>query len=355
MGMGIAALMTGAGAGAGLQQILKQRLLEREMALREQSQAQDVDYRNRALAQGDETNRFNREAIQAQRDFENQLRLATTSQKMDEDERRDLTEQLAPGDFPQMPQVAGLKRLAPGLLRAQSAYDQNNEEIPVYQYGGTATQRRQEDAARQAASERAADRELRSSEGAAQRENTASIAESNRINARAIADMRTSQVAQKPPTGTARAAVKYLERMRDALKNLEDVDDEMAQMGLAGQMQSEWAPNMFKSGSQQRYNQALSAFTEARLRKDSGAAVPPSEYAKDREVYGVQPGDKPEVIAQKRKSRYDTAKALSVEAGPSAMQEHYGDDWQSIVDALVVPGKTKPKGGITILSIEQVK
>ena len=38
MGLGIAGLMRGAGAGAGLQDLIKQRLLEREMALREQAQ-----------------------------------------------------------------------------------------------------------------------------------------------------------------------------------------------------------------------------------------------------------------------------------------------------------------------------
>jgi hypothetical protein len=82
------------------------------------------------------------------------------------------------------------------------------------------------------------------------------------------------------------------------------------------------------------YNQALNMFTEARLRKDSGAAVPPSEYAKDREVYGIQPGDSPGVIAQKVKSRADTARALAIEAGDAAMAEHYGEGWQSLLDGL---------------------
>ena len=49
MGMGIAGLMTGAGAGQGLEALIKQRLMEREMALREQ-QAQANDWYRQMMA-----------------------------------------------------------------------------------------------------------------------------------------------------------------------------------------------------------------------------------------------------------------------------------------------------------------
>ena len=42
---GFGALAIGTGAQAGLQDLINRRLLEREMALREQSQAQEMDYR----------------------------------------------------------------------------------------------------------------------------------------------------------------------------------------------------------------------------------------------------------------------------------------------------------------------
>lgn len=46
---GFGALALGSGAQAGLQELLKRRLLEREMALRERAQGEEMDYRNRAL------------------------------------------------------------------------------------------------------------------------------------------------------------------------------------------------------------------------------------------------------------------------------------------------------------------
>lgn len=57
MGMGIAGLMRGAGAGEGLQTLLKQRLMERQMALAEQAQREGMDFRNRELTmRGQEVN-----------------------------------------------------------------------------------------------------------------------------------------------------------------------------------------------------------------------------------------------------------------------------------------------------------
>jgi hypothetical protein len=167
-----------------------------------------------------------------------------------------------------------------------------------------------------------------------------------------------SATTDKPPTGAARGAVKYLVRMQDALKNMEAVDEAMAKQGLGGQIQSN-LPNLMQSADQQLYNQSLNMFTEARLRKDSGAAVPPSEYAMDRKTYGIQPGDSPAVIAQKRKSRYQTAKALAIEAGPAALKEHFGDEWQAVIDSMGGYGAApNPAGGgsdIQIISIKEVK
>ena len=47
---GFGALALGSGAAQGLQELLKQRLLERQMALQEQAQREDTDYRNRSLS-----------------------------------------------------------------------------------------------------------------------------------------------------------------------------------------------------------------------------------------------------------------------------------------------------------------
>lgn len=69
MGFGIAGLMGAAGAGQGLQELLKQRLLEREMALREQTARENAAYRDRELSmrQGEiESDREYRRGVDAE-------------------------------------------------------------------------------------------------------------------------------------------------------------------------------------------------------------------------------------------------------------------------------------------------
>jgi len=64
MGMGFAPLAAGAGAQQGLSQLLRQRLLERQMALQEQAQRESMDFRNRSLDQ-DATQHGDTLALQA--------------------------------------------------------------------------------------------------------------------------------------------------------------------------------------------------------------------------------------------------------------------------------------------------
>src|SRR5574343_1800145 len=136
--------------------------------------------------------------------------------------------------------------------------------------------------------------------------------------------------------------------MREAISGFSTVAPEMAKQGLAGQIQA-IGPNPTQTSAQRRYNNALARFTEARLRKDSGAAVPPAEYRKDLEVYGIRPGDDPETIKQKVRAMISTANALAIEAGNQAMTEQYGEGWQNILNNIMNAGS-----GIEIISIEEV-
>jgi hypothetical protein len=54
------------------------------------------------------------------------------------------------------------------------------------------------------------------------------------------------------------------------------------------------------------------------LRKESGAAISPSEFANEAQKYFPQPGDTDSVIRQKQNARETAIKALEIQAGPGA-------------------------------------
>ena len=89
------------------------------------------------------------------------------------------------------------------------------------------------------------------------------------------------------------------------------------------QYQQQYAPNVFQTRDQQRYRQAQRTFTEARLRKESGAAIPLAEYENDSRTYFAQPGDTPQVRTQKRQARQTVLNGLKFAAG-RAYDEFYG-------------------------------
>jgi hypothetical protein len=71
---------------------------------------------------------------------------------------------------------------------------------------------------------------------------------------------------------------------------------------------------------QQQTDQGRRNFISAVLRKESGAAIPPDEYANEEKKYFPQVGDGSKVIEQKRKARELAIQALEIQAGPGAKQ-----------------------------------
>jgi hypothetical protein len=71
------------------------------------------------------------------------------------------------------------------------------------------------------------------------------------------------------------------------------------------------------NASQQKAEQAQRNFVNAILRQESGAVISPSEFDNAKKQYFPQPGDTPEVIAQKAANRKTAINGLSRSAGPS--------------------------------------
>jgi hypothetical protein len=72
------------------------------------------------------------------------------------------------------------------------------------------------------------------------------------------------------------------------------------------------------SSKDQQVEQAERNFINAVLRRESGATIQPSEFESANQQYFSQPGDSPEVLAQKRQNRREAIDGLKRAAGPTA-------------------------------------
>ncbi len=73
-------------------------------------------------------------------------------------------------------------------------------------------------------------------------------------------------------------------------------------------------PNQLQSGDRQAYEQAKRDFVTAVLRRESGAAISDTEFAREELKYFPQAGDKPETVAQKEAARNTAINNLYREA-----------------------------------------
>ena len=79
--------------------------------------------------------------------------------------------------------------------------------------------------------------------------------------------------------------------------------------------------NIGRTEEYQKYDQARRNFINAVLRRESGAVIAEEEFDNANKQYFPQPGDTPQVIAQKRKNRDDALSAMKRDAGPLYKQE----------------------------------
>jgi hypothetical protein len=136
----------------------------------------------------------------------------------------------------------------------------------------------------------------------------------------------------KPSTGEQKQALAFYNRGKEAIGVLDQKDktgmtleDRIAAvnplLGAFGQR----TINPLKGRDRQVYEQAQRAFTQAKLRKESGAAISAPEYESDAQTYFAQPGDGPDVIANKKAMRDGVLEGLKFQSGP-AYAEFYGEE-----------------------------
>jgi hypothetical protein len=148
-------------------------------------------------------------------------------------------------------------------------------------------------------------------------------AEENTVRGQNMTDSRARELVtlrkdNKPPSAAEQRVYGFYSRAKDASDTLDQMQESMTKKGLAAQGWQKWAPNFMQSDENQVYSQAQRQFTEARLRKDSGAAIAPSEYENDRITYFPQPGDGPKVLTRKSAARKALLESLHRESGRAA-------------------------------------
>lgn len=113
--------------------------------------------------------------------------------------------------------------------------------------------------------------------------------------------------------GQANAAL-YGDRAEQAHKQIEDIASQLnlssASVAIQGKL-----PNPMKSSSVQQFEQAKRNFINAQLRRESGAAIQPSEFDSAEKQYFPQFGDSDEVLAQKKINRETAIAGLRNAAG----------------------------------------
>ena len=137
-----------------------------------------------------------------------------------------------------------------------------------------------------------------------------------------MADARARDAkTDKPPTMAEGNAYGFYTRAANAEKDLRSVEGKISKYNLAQQGWMALAPYVAQPEDNKAYLTAQRQFTEARLRKDSGAAIPEHEFENDRRMYFPQPGDSGARIEQKRRARKVIIDALKKQSGNLAANE----------------------------------
>lgn len=119
----------------------------------------------------------------------------------------------------------------------------------------------------------------------------------------------------EPPKATERQAAQFAKRLLESEEVFTALDEEGFDFTGVKTQAERLAPEIFKSGGLKRQQQAERSFVNAILRRESGAAIAPSEFASAEKQYFPQPGDDALVLEQKRRNRAVAIASMKAEAG----------------------------------------
>lgn len=127
--------------------------------------------------------------------------------------------------------------------------------------------------------------------------------------------LKELQEGKKPTAGEFQAAG-YAKRLEQSQKEFEDLQKEgYDPTSVYAKVERSILPNLATRGTTQQQEQAERNFVNAVLRRESGAAISPTEFGSAEKQYFPRQGDSPEVIKQKAINRAIVAENLKNEAG----------------------------------------
>ena len=118
-------------------------------------------------------------------------------------------------------------------------------------------------------------------------------------------------------TGSQRIAAGFAARIEEASEVIDEVGYKFT--GVLSRLAG-ITPEGLKSTDRQRFEQAQRNFINAVLRRESGAAIAPSEFDSAELQYFPQPGNKAPVLEQKQRNREVVLASLKAEAGEAFSQ-----------------------------------
>lgn len=144
--------------------------------------------------------------------------------------------------------------------------------------------------------------------------------------------MKIEMEAKKPISLEQGKVATFADRMKEADKqiaSLTEAQTNLVQKGVSG---VPVAGNYLTSPEFKKADQAQRNFINAVLRRESGAVISPEEFDNAKKQYFPQPGDTPEVIAQKAQNRNTVIQGFSREAGPSykPKEENNVINWEDL-------------------------
>lgn len=145
------------------------------------------------------------------------------------------------------------------------------------------------------------------------------------------AEAQQKRLREKPEpqsTGLEKTTLGFYQRLKGAEDVFKSLESHISKMGWIEQGRLKYTPdwaNFTQSPENQMLQTAMRQFTEARLRKESGAAIPPHEYESDRKMFFPQPGDDPKNLALKARNRASLMNSYAFQSG-RAYKEYYGEE-----------------------------
>ena len=140
----------------------------------------------------------------------------------------------------------------------------------------------------------------------------------------------------KAPTVAQQTVSEYAARIEQAEPTLTSLEKNITDMNVVSFMSQTKLPAALQSSTIQQYMQAARNFINAKLRRESGAVISPTEFSEARAQYLPQPGDTAKTLKLKKDNRDLVFAALKKAAGPaySSVSELLGGEGVITPEAL---------------------